>query len=61
VRSFEMQENYKDARTIMKIKVTRLVTTASNLSIVLLALTATTVLVKNYLLRSPAVNDTATS
>ena len=61
MRSFEMQENYKDARTIMKIKVTRLVTTASNLSIVLLALTATTVLVKNYLLRSPAVNDTATS
>ena len=45
----------------MKIKVTRMVATASNLSIVLLALTATTVLVKNYLLRSPAVNDTATS
>jgi hypothetical protein len=56
-----MQENYKDGRTIMNIKVTRMVATASNLSIVLLALTATTVLVKNYLLRSPAVNDTATS
>jgi hypothetical protein len=56
-----MQENYKDARTIMKVKVTRIVATASNLSIVLLALTATTVLVKNYLLRSPAGNDTATS